>query len=380
MTSLFDEVRLGRATLANRMVMAPLTRNRADREGIPGPLAATYYAQRATAGLIVTEGMQPSAIAQGYVNTPGIHTPSQIGAWRRVTDAVHAAGGRIYAQLMHTGRIGHPDLVRHSSVPRGLLPLAPSAVRPSGTAKTYDGPREFVTPRAMTASDIAETIRDFAAAAGNAIQAGFDGVELHGGSGLLLHQFLCGHCNRRTDEYGGTINGRIRFVAAVTAAVAAAVGPWRVGLRVSPGNTFNDISEPDAARLYPVLARITGELGICYLHVYETGNRRVTLDIRAAWPGSFMLNPHADDRRTPASRAAAQQILADGTADLVSFGRLFISNPDLPARFRAGLPLTAPDPATFYGGDHRGYTDYPALVPAAAVPGSAPGLARLEQG
>jgi N-ethylmaleimide reductase len=359
---LFGEVTLGSLTLPNRIVMAPLTRNRADREGVPGPLAATYYAQRATAGLIVTEGIQPSASAQGYINTPGLHTGGQIDAWRGVTDAVHAANGRIYAQLMHTGRIGHPDLVRHSSLPAGLVPLAPSAIRPSGMAKTYDGPRGFVCPREMTAADIAETIRDFAAAARNAIDAGFDGVELHGGSGLLLHQFLADGCNRRGDRYGGSITARIRFVAELTRAVTAAVGPRRVGVRISPHNTFNDISESDAGQLYPELARTLGEQGLAYLHVYETGNRRTTLAIRGAWPGRLIVNPHAVDRKPPASLAAAERVLADGTADLVSFGRLFISNPDLPARFRAGLPLTAPDPATFYGGDHRGYTDYPALA------------------
>lgn len=359
---LFDMVTLGPLKLPNRIVMAPLTRNRADREGVPGPLAARYYAQRATAGMIVTEGVQPSAIAQGYVNTPGLHTAGQVDAWRAITDAVHTARGRIFAQLMHTGRIGHPDLIRHPSRPGGLVPLAPSAVRPRGIAKTYDGPREFVCPREMTATDIAATMKDFAAAARNAIEAGFDGVELHGGSGLLLHQFLADSCNRRGDRYGGSITARIRFVAELTASVAAAVGPWRVGLRISPHNTFNDISESDGGRLYPELARIIGELGLAYLHVYETGNRRTTLAIRDAWPGRFIVNPHADDRKLPASRAAAEQILADGTADLVSFGRLFISNPDLPARFRAGLPLTAPDPATFYGGDHRGYTDYPVLT------------------
>ena len=362
MTDLFDEVTLGSLTAPNRIVMAPLTRNRADREGVPGPLAAIYYAQRATAGLIVTEGIQPSAIAQGYINTPGLHTADQVSAWRGVTDAVHAASGRIYAQLMHTGRIGHPDLARHSSLPGGLVPVAPSAVRPNGMAKTYDGSREFVCPREMSTVDIAQTMRDFAAAARNAIAAGFDGVELHGGSGLLLHQFLADGCNRREDRYGGSLTARIRFVAELTSAVAAAVGPRRVGVRVSPHNTFNDISESDGGELYPELARVIGELGLAYLHVYETGNRRTTLAVRDAWPGRLIVNPHADDRKQPASRAAAERILADGTADLVSFGRLFISNPDLPARFRAGLPLTAPDPATFYGGDHHGYTDYPVLA------------------
>lgn len=358
MTSLFDETKLGRTTLANRIVMAPLTRNRADREGVCGPLAATYYAQRASAGLIVSEGIQPSALAQGFFGTPGLHEQDQIAAWRVVTDRVHAHDGRIYAQLMHAGRIGHPELQRHSSIPAGLLPMAPSAIRPKGFAKTYDGPRELPTPREMTLADIATTIRDFAAGAANAIEAGFDGVELHGASGVLLHQFLADGSNRRTDRYGGSMTNRMRFVIEVTAAVADAVGPDRVGVRVSPNSTFGDIAHSDIDLLYPALARELARLGISYLHVYETGNRRLTRRLRELWPGSYVVNPHADDRREPSSLTAAEQLLAEDLADLVAFGRLFISNPDLPRRFREGLPVNGFDPETFYGGDHRGYTDY----------------------
>jgi N-ethylmaleimide reductase len=357
--SLFDSVRLGPLTLANRMVLAPLTRNRADREGVPGPSAATYYAQRASAGLIVAEGIQPSAIGQGFYATPGLHAEEQVAAWRAVTGAVHASGGVIFAQLMHTGRVGHPELVRHSSLPPGLLPVAPSAIRPQGMAKTYDGLREFVTPREMTLPDIAGTVRDFADAAGNAIRAGFDGVELHGASGVLLHQFLADGSNRRTDAYGGSIARRMRFVLEVTEAVAAAVGPDRVGLRVSPHNTFNDITDTRADELYPALAAAVGALGIGYLHVYEVLDRDTTLRMREVWPATYVVNPHAADRRRPAGLAEAQQVLADGTADLVAFGRLFLANPDLPRRFREALPLNEPDPPTFYGGDDRGYTDYP---------------------
>lgn len=360
MTDLFEEAKLGALTLPNRIVMAPLTRNRADRDGVPAELTATYYAQRASAGLIISEGAQPSAVAQGLPATPGLHTEEQVAAWRRVTDAVHAADGRIHAQLMHTGRIGHPELVRHSSLPPGLLPLAPSAIKPTGMAKTYDGLREFVTPRAMTRAEIVGTVCDFAAGARNAILAGFDGIELHSGSGVLLHQFLADGCNRRTDRYGGSIANRIRFVAEVTEAVADAIGPDRVGLRVSPGTTFMGVTESDADRLYPELARVVGELGIAFLHVHETGNRALTLRMREAWPATYIVNPFTGDRRVPTNLAAGQEVLAAGIADLVAFGRLFISNPDLPRRLRAGLPLTEPDPATFYFGDHRGYTDYPA--------------------
>jgi N-ethylmaleimide reductase len=359
MTSLFDETKLGGITLANRMVMAPLTRNRADREGVCGALAATYYAQRASAGLIISEGIQPSALAQGFFATPGLHEPVQIEAWREVTERVHAEGGRIYAQLMHAGRIGHPDLQRHSSIPAGLLPMAPSAIRPKGFAKTYDGPRELLTPREMSLEDIATTIRDFAAGARNAIEAGFDGVELHGASGVLLHQFLADGSNQRTDRYGGSMANRMRFVIEVTEAVADAIGPDRVGVRFSPNSTFGDISQSDVDVLYPALTRELAMLDIAFLHIYEICDRPLTERLRALWPATYIVNPHVVDRRPPSSLAAAEQLLADDLADLVAFGRLFISNPDLPRRFRDGLPLTEFDPETFYGGDHRGYTDYP---------------------
>jgi N-ethylmaleimide reductase len=358
-TSLFEEAKLGSLTLRNRMVMAPLTRNRADRAGIPSPLAATYYAQRASAGLLVSEGIQPNALGQGFFGTPGLHTDDQVRAWRGVCDAVHAEGGCIFAQLMHCGRIGHPDIVQDPSAPFGGVPVAPSAVRADGMAKTWDGLRRFPVPRAMTEADIATTVRDFAEAARHAVRAGFDGVELHGASGLLLHQFLADGTNRRTDRYGGNHTNRMRFVVEVTEAVVDAVGPDRVGLRVSPHNTFNDIDDSEADRIYPLLARTIGSIGIAYLHVYETADRPTTLDMREVWPEAFVVNPHADDRRKPADLAAALEVLDDGTADLVAFGRLFLANPDLPRRFQGGLPLNEPDPATFYGGDHRGYSDYP---------------------
>lgn len=361
MATLFDEVKLGQLTLPNRIVMAPLTRNRARRDGVPGRLAAQYYAQRAGAGLIITEGSQPNAIGQGFVNTPGFHTKEQLREWQRVTDAVHEAGGRIFAQIMHTGRIGHPHLIRHPSIPAGMLPLAPSAVRPNGKAQTYDGPMDYPVPQEMTLDDIKQTIVDFAAAAANCVGSGFDGVELHGANGCLLHQFLADGSNRRTDAYGGDIEGRIRFVVEVTAAVATAVGADRVGLRVSPGNTFNDIQETDTAELYSALADALVPLGLGYLHVYETGSREITRLLRDRWPGLLMLSPHVGGR-APAGGTEAQLALDEGVADLIAFGRNFIANPDLPERLRLGAPLNDPDPTTFYGGDHRGYVDYPALA------------------
>ncbi|MGW0581435.1 alkene reductase, partial [Streptomyces sp. NPDC002920] len=335
MADLFDEVKLGALTLPNRVVMAPLTRNRADRRGVPSPLAATYYAQRASAGLIISEGIQPSVAGQGFFATPGLHTEEQTVAWRHVTDEVHAAGGRIYAQLMHAGRISHPDLLRGlPGAPRDGIPLAPSPVRPTGTAKTYDGPRQFVTPRAMTTADLAETVRDFAAAARNALRAGFDGVELHGGSGMLLHQFLAANSNVRTDAHGGSLSGRIRLVVEVTEAVADAVGADRVGLRISPHNAFNDIDERDSEELYPALVDAVAAVGIAFLHVYETLDRIGTQRLRDRWPATFILNPHASDRRTPVALGSARAVLRQDAGDLVSFGRLFISNPDPPGQNR----------------------------------------------
>jgi N-ethylmaleimide reductase len=302
-------------------------------------------------------------MAQGLPRTPGLHTQAQIEAWRKVTDAVHAAGGHIYCQLMHTGRVGHPDLARHSSLPPGLLPMAPSAIPPLGMAKTYDGPKEFVPPRVMTRHDIEVTIADFADGARNAIRAGFDGVELHSASGVLPHQFLADGANQRTDEYGGSVTNRIRFAVELSEAMADAIGADRVGLRVSPGHRFMGLTESDVDDVYPELAHVVGKLGLVFLHVYETGNRPLTRVLRSRWPTAFIVNPHPDGGRASGTLADAEELLADGTADLVSFGRLFIANPDLLHRFQAGLPLTEPDPTTFYEGEHRGYVDYPAYTP-----------------
>ncbi|MFI5682832.1 alkene reductase [Streptomyces sp. NPDC051636] len=353
MTTAFDPIDLPGLRLANRIVMAPMTRSRAADGGLPTALTAEYYAQRASAGLIVTEGIQPSAVGQGYPGTPGLHTAEQVAAWRAVTDAVHAAGGRIFAQLMHTGRIGHPDLL-----PDGLVNVAPSAVAARGRVYTHEGPKDFVTPRELTGEEIRATIADFAAAARNAIEAGFDGVELHGANGYLIHQFLASGSNRRTDEWGGSVPGRIRFAVETVRAVAAAIGAGRTALRLSPGNPLNDIEEPGPEPTYTALADALEPLGPAYLHVMEAaGTRDLTSALRKRFSGAFVLNPATEGPTGPEALA----LVEDGTADLIAYGQLFLANPDLPARLKAGGSFNTANPATFYGGGAEGYTDYPAL-------------------
>ncbi|KIF06703.1 1,2-oxophytodienoate reductase [Streptomyces sp. RSD-27] len=353
MTSAFESIGLGGTELANRIAMAPMTRSRAAAGGVPTELMAEYYAQRASAGLVISEGIQPSVVGQGYPFTPGLHSAEQIAGWRRVTGAVHAAGGRIFAQLMHTGRIGHPSLL-----PEGLVPVGASPVAATGQVFTADGPQDFVTPRELTAAEVRETVADYATAARNAIEAGFDGVELHGANGYLIHQFLAPGSNRRTDEWGGTVENRIRFAVEVVKAVAAEIGADRTALRVSPGNRFNDIEEPDPRPTYEALVKEIDPLGLAYLHIMEpAGTREITLALREQFSGRLVLNPATEG---PTDHRALD-LIDQGVADVVAFGSLFIANPDLPARLRAEGPYNTPDTATFYGGDARGYTDYPAL-------------------
>ncbi|GGV13306.1 alkene reductase [Streptomyces filipinensis] len=356
MTTAFDPIVLGGKRLASRVVMAPMTRSRAYGPGAePTELMATYYAQRAGAGLIVTEGIQPSAVGQGYPDTPGLHTHGQVRAWRTVTDAVHREGGVIFAQLMHTGRVGHPSLL-----PDGLVPVAPSAVAAKGQVYTHEGPKDFVTPRELSEAEIRETIADFATAARNAVEAGFDGVEIHGANGYLIHQFLAPHTNRRTDAWGAGTEGRIRFAVEVVTAVAEAIGGHRVGLRISPGNPYNDMSEDDPGEVYTTLLDRLAGLELAYLHLLEGPDRDLTAALRRAWPGTFVLNPFT---YPDATGPDALKLVEDGSVDMVAYGALFLANPDLPRRLAAGGPFNTPDPATFYGGDHRGYTDYPTLTP-----------------
>ncbi|MFD9100515.1 alkene reductase [Streptomyces virginiae] len=354
MTTAFDPIVLGGKPLTSRIAMAPMTRSRAYGPGAePTELMATYYAQRAGAGLIVTEGIQPSPVGQGYPDTPGLHSAGQVAGWRQVTDAVHAEGGVIFAQLMHTGRIGHPSLL-----PDGLVPVAPSPVTAQGRVFTHDGPKDFVTPTELSEAEIRQTIADFADAARNAIDAGFDGVEIHGANGYLVHQFLAPNTNRRTDSWGGDTEGRIRFAVEVTRAVVEQIGSERVGLRISPGNRYNDIAEDQPAEVYEALLAELAGLDLAYLHLMEGPDRELTARLRKTWLGTFILNPFTYPEVTGPEALA---LVEDGAADMVAFGALFLANPDLPARLAVGGPFNTPDAATFYGGDHRGYTDYPTL-------------------
>ncbi|QDY77444.1 alkene reductase [Streptomyces qinzhouensis] len=356
MAGLFDALTAGKLELPNRLVMAPMTRSRADTAGVISASAADYYAQRASAGLIITEAVQISERGQGYPGTPGLHTAKQVAAWRRVTEAVHAEGGLIVAQLVHCGRIGHPSLY-----PDGADPVAPSAIASGEQMFTADGMLDHPTPREMTLDDIHAVIEDFAAAAANAIEAGFDGVELHAANGFLLHQFLADGSNHRTDAYGGSVEGRIRLTLEVVTAVTGAIGAERVGVRLSPGNPYNGISESDTAELYTALVGALTPTPLAYLHVFEVVNRGMTGLVRAAWPGVLVLCPHPTPESFPSTPETGAEALREGVADAVALAEMWLANPDLPARIKAGGPYNAADKDTFYGGDHRGYTDYPTL-------------------
>ena len=353
---LFTAVRIGPYRIENRVVMAPLTRNRAGNGNVPRAMAVEYYVQRASAGLIVTEATQVSPQGVGYPGTPGIHTAAQVEGWRRVTDAVHAEGGRIFLQLWHVGRISHPSLQ-----PDGALPVAPSAIRPDGQTFTESGPKPFVTPRALETYELPGIVETFRAGAANALVAGFDGVEIHAANGYLIDQFLRDGSNKRTDGYGGPVENRARFLFEVLDAVVGVWGADRVGIRLSPINSFNSMrdSDPDATFGY-VAARLS-RYGLAYLHVVETDSggsaTPQTYDrdaLRAAYRGVYIANGGYD-------RPRAERAIAEGKADLVSFGAPYVANPDLVERFALGAALNRPDPSTFYGGDERGYIDYPFL-------------------
>ncbi len=361
-TDLFDSVRLGPYTLTNRIVMAPLTRSRADDAGVPGALQATYYAQRASAGLIISEATNISAQGKGYIRTPGIWTKAQVEGWKLTTKAVHDKGGRIFLQLWHVGRISHPDLQ-----PGGALPVAPSAVRAKGQTYTHGGFKDHVTPRALLTDEIPGIIKDYAHAAQGALDAGFDGVEIHSANGYLLQQFLSDKTNKRTDRYGGSIENRTRLVIEVTDAVIKVWGADRVGIRISPLTTFSDIGDSNPEPLYLSLVEQLNPFGLAYLHVIEgetRGERHPAggfdlQSLRRAFKGLYVANNNY-------TLELALEARAKDLADLICFGRPFISNPDLVARLRAGAPLAEPDPATFYAGEEKGYIDYPTMDTAAA--------------
>ncbi|MFF0447748.1 alkene reductase [Streptomyces sp. NPDC004609] len=355
MTTAFDPIDLSGTQLANRIAMAPMTRSRAYGPGLsPTELVAEYYAQRATAGLIVTEGIQPSVTGQGYPDTPGLHSEEQVAAWRKVTDAVHARGGRIFAQLMHSGRVGHPSLF-----PDGRASVAPSAVAAAGELYTAEGPKSFVAPRELSAEEIPAVIEEFAHSARNAVEAGFDGVELHGANGYLIHQFLASNTNLRTDEWGGSVENRIRFAVEAAGSVADAIGAGRTAIRLSPANRLNDIAESDPHDVYPVLADRLEPLGLAYVHISENSpeSREVTRAVRDRFSGTLILNPLTEG---PTDHRALG-LVEEGLADMIAFGALFLANPDLPRRLRTSGPYNTPDPAGFFGGDGKGFTDYPVL-------------------
>lgn len=366
-TTLFESFRLGGLALPNRIVMPPMTRARAGTKGVPTALMAEYYRQRAGAGLIVTEGTQISPEGQGYAWTPGIHTPEQLRGWQQVTAAVHEAGGRIFAQLWHVGRLSHVSLQ-----PGGAAPLAPSALVADGVQVFIDPDRlgaeaaqgrkvQHSAPRALETGEIEDIVGQFAQAACNAIAAGFDGVELHGANGYLVEQFIDSGSNCRTDRYGGSLANRLRFLQEVAQAVVAAVGPERVGVRLSPLTSLQGTVDETPQATYLAAARLLDEIGVAYIHIAEADwddappmPPAFREALRLVYRGAMIYSGHYD-------RARAEEALARGWADLIGFGRPFIANPDLPRRLQTGARLQEGDPATYFGGGARGYIDYPAL-------------------
>jgi N-ethylmaleimide reductase len=349
-------IKIGPYYLPNRILMAPLTRMRAP-ENSPTELMVTYYAQRASAGLIISEATQISPQGVGYPATPGIYNELQVAGWKKITEAVHAKKGHIFLQLWHVGRISHPDF--HD----GQLPVAPSAITPDGFAVTPHGMKPFVTPRALETDEIKGIVEDYRQAAKNALEAGFDGVEIHSANGYLLDQFLRDGTNKRIDRYGGTLENRARFLLEVTEAVATVWGAERTGIRLSPSGTFNDMTDSDPESIFAYLLGQLNCFGLAYLHIVDAlegdirhGANVINLEVlRKAYNGILIVCGGYDQAR-------AEQVIAQGMADAVAFGQLYIANPDLVERFQLNAPLNKPDPATFYGGDEKGYTDYPVLM------------------
>ncbi len=358
MPNLFEPVQLGSLVLPNRVFMAPLTRNRAHADGVPSELALTYYTQRASAGLIVTEATQISPMGKGYINTPGIHSPEQVRGWSRIVEPVHKTGGRIFLQLWHVGRISHASLL-----PDNAQPVAPSAIRANSQTLIATGMAEVSEPVALTASGIKETLEDYRRAAGNAKEAGFDGVEIHAANGYLIDQFLRTGSNRRTDEYGGVAANRVRFLTETVERVLEVWDSGQVGVRISPTGGFNDMSDDDPLETFSVTVSRLNSYGLGYLHVVETAQNSkgsseedlaLSAHLRTLWNGLYVVNGGYDGLR-------GEEVVRTGHADAVAFGRAFLANPDLPKRLQLGAALNEPDQATFYGGGAAGYTSYPAL-------------------
>ena len=349
---LLQPIAAGALQAKNRVWMAPLTRNRADADGTPNDLSVEYYRQRAEAGVVITEGSQPSLVGQGYPNTAGVATDANEAGWKRVADAVHADGGTLVVQLMHAGRISHTETID------GDTPISSTATPAAGQIFTVNGQQDHTPPRALATDELAGVAQDFADAARRAVRAGVDGVELHAANGYLLHQFLADGVNDRTDAYGGSPENRARFVVEVARATADAIGADRVGIRISPGHPFNDVSEDDLS-VYETLVAQLAELDLSYVHLLAGLDDPMVGKLRAAWPHTLVLNTGfgaGDDRDE------FERVVADGVADAVTVGRPFIGNPDLVTRWTRGAELTEPDQETFYGGAAEGYTDYPRLA------------------
>lgn len=349
--TIWDPVTIGRMPLPHRLAMAPMTRSRANPDGTPGSLAAEYYAQRAGFGLLISEGTQPSADGQGYVTTPGMYTDAHVAGWRRVASAVHTQGGYLFIQLMHVGRMSHPD-----NTPHHRQPVAPSAIAPGVEMFTAHGPKDAPAPRALSMDEVRATVRDFAHAAERAVEAGADGVEIHGANGYLIQQFLAANANHRDDAYGGDIDKRVRFALEVAAAVAERIGPERTGIRLSPGSRLGGIDEgAEGPDLYRHLVAGLAEFDLAYLHLSHAGDDDLLRDIRRLWPNALLVN-----RGNRPLEALGDDIEA-GLADVAPVARWALANPDFIERVRHDAPLNELDPATLYGGGAAGYTDYPTL-------------------
>ncbi len=347
---LFETLKISKIQMKNRMVMAPMTRSRADENGVPRDYVKTYYAQRSSAGLIISEGTFPSAMGKGYVRTPGIYNPEQIAAWKQVTDAVHENGSFIFCQLMHAGRISH-----RSFLPNNVLPLAPSAVKPVGQTFTDSGMLDFETPVAMSLAEIKNTMAEYRSAAKAAIAAGFDGVELHTASGYLPEQFLSSKTNLRTDEYGGSIENRARFVIETLKELIDEIGADRVGIKISPEMNFNDIADETPVETYSYLVKEINKLNLAYLHValFNPPNDYHSI-LRPLFNGAYLAGGGF-------TKETGEAMLNENKADAIVYGTAFLANPDLPSRFALGAELNEPDKKTFYMPSEKGYIDYPSI-------------------
>lgn len=353
-SSLWQPFALGRIELPHRLALAPMTRNRANLDGTPGELAAEYYGQRASLGLIITEGTQPSEDGQGYLNTPGIYTPEQVTGWAKVADAVHENGGHLFIQLMHVGRISHPD-----NTPHHRQPVGPSAVSAEQDMFTAEGPKKTPVPRELSVAEIQDVIGEFRHAAASAIAAGADGVEIHAANGYLLHQFLAPNANQRTDEYGASVENRARFVIEVARAVAEEIGADRTGIRISPAFPLGGLDEGDAEAVRAQYRYLVGELAklnLVYLHVHHLGDDQLLQSLRDVWPTAVLVVRYGRDRDGIAADIDA------GLADIAPLGRFALANPDVVERLKQDAPFNELDPTTLYTGGAHGYTDYPTLT------------------